>query len=168
MMNKAYLGLGSNLGRRLENLRNALKQLTSAENIIIMAISSIYETRPVGGPEQGPYLNACVKLATSLSPTKLLLTMQAVEDNLGRIRKERWGPRTIDLDLLIYENILINSPLLELPHPRMTERDFVLIPLAEIAPDLIIPGQAITLKELLLSRSPTEDVVLYQQNPWLS
>jgi len=72
--------------------------------------------------------------------------MQTVEDNLGRVRKERWGPRTIDLDLLIYENILINSPLLELPHPRIVERDFVLIPLAEIAPNLIIPGQTITVR----------------------
>jgi 2-amino-4-hydroxy-6-hydroxymethyldihydropteridine diphosphokinase len=166
MMNKAYLGLGSNLGRRLENLKKALRQLTSTEDIIIRAISAVYETRPVGGPEQGPYLNACVKLETALSPTKLLLAMQTVEDNLGRVRKERWGPRTIDLDLLIYENILINSPLLELPHPRIVERDFVLIPLAEIAPNLIIPGQTITVKDLLSSRPPTEDIVLYKQNPW--
>lgn len=166
MMNKAYLGLGSNLGKRLDNLKSALSRLASSEAIIIAAISSVYETRPVGGPEQGPYLNACVKVKTTLTPTTLLLALQLVEDELGRVRKERWGPRTIDLDLLIYENIMINSPLLELPHPRLTERDFVLIPLADIAGDLIIPGQTKTVHDLLSTRSPTNDVVLYQRNPW--
>lgn len=165
-MSSAFIGLGSNLGERLDNLRRALAQLDAVNEIIIRDLSALYETSPVGGQEQGHFLNACARLDTSLSPTKLLLTMLDAENSLGRVRKERWGPRIIDLDLLVYEKIVINSPLLILPHPRLIERDFVLIPLAEIAPDLIPPGQTKTIKEILLSRPSTEDVTLFKKNPW--
>jgi 2-amino-4-hydroxy-6-hydroxymethyldihydropteridine diphosphokinase len=139
-MSNACIALGSNLGDRAKNLRTALEMLSQADRIKIDAVSAIYETAPVGGPEQGPYLNACAALTTELPPTKLLLAILDIEEKMGRVREVRWGPRIIDLDLLLYETVMMNTPLLELPHPRMGERDFVLIPLADIAPDLIIPG----------------------------
>jgi len=160
-MKIAYIALGTNLGERLENLRRALEMLSAEAGILVQAVSSVYETEPVGGPEQGQFLNACAAIATSLTPTALLLTMLDIEEKMGRIRKERWGSRLIDLDLLIYEGITMNTPLLELPHPRLTERDFVLIPLADIAPDLPIPRCGKTVREILSSRPKAKDVKLY-------
>ncbi len=146
-MFKAYIGLGSNQGERLSLLRRSLELLGRAQNITVSAVSPLYETEPVGGPRQGLYLNACAALDTALSPVKLLKLMLDVENSLGRVRKRRWGPRTLDLDLLIYESLLMKTPTLTLPHPRMTERLFVLAPLSHIAPNLIIPGTGRTVSE---------------------
>ncbi|MGM0688517.1 MAG: 2-amino-4-hydroxy-6-hydroxymethyldihydropteridine diphosphokinase [Bacillota bacterium] len=167
-MKKAYIALGSNLGNRLENLKRSLKLLSNEKGLYITAISDVYETKPIGGPGQGYFLNACAELRTILTPTILLQKMLDVENTMGRVRVERWGPRLIDLDLLVYNKSQINSPLLELPHPRLLLRDFVLIPLADIAPDLIIPGQENTVSEIISNRKTTDDVKPFLPSDWHS
>jgi 2-amino-4-hydroxy-6-hydroxymethyldihydropteridine diphosphokinase len=165
-MTAAHIALGSNLGNRAANLRTALEMLAQTAGISITAVSAIYETAPVGGPEQDPYLNACAALVTKLTPTRLLLMMLDIEKKMGRVRKVRWGPRIIDLDLLLYGEIMMNTPLLELPHPRMSERDFVLIPLADIAPNQVIPGLNQTVALILAGRPMNEEVKLYLPPGW--
>lgn len=166
--NSAYISLGTNLGNRLDNLTRALELLQREVIAKIIMVSAIYETAPVGGPDQGPFLNACAFLETALSPTKLLIEMLDIENKLGRVRKERWGPRVIDLDLLIYDEVRMKTPLLELPHPRLSERDFVLVPLADIAPALIVPGLSIKVADILATRPVTEDVKLFLPLGWNS
>ncbi len=165
-MKKAYIALGTNLGDRLENLKRALGLLNIEQDISVLKISPVYETAPVGGPEQGPFLNACAAIETGLPPEKLLLKMLHIEDELGRVREERWGPRLIDLDLLIYEDKIVNTELLELPHPRLAERGFVLVPLADIAPGLTVPGHNKTVSELLSQLPPTEEIRLFLPDNW--
>ncbi len=165
-MSTAYIALGSNLGDRLNNLKQAVIQLRSMPGTKVVKLSSIYETAPVGGPRQNTFLNACAELQTVLTPTLLMETMLDIEDLLGRVRKVRWGPRIIDLDLLIYDKIRMCSPLLELPHPRMAERNFVLIPLADINPTLVIPGMTKSVKQLISKQVSTESVELYLSPGW--
>ena len=139
----AYLSLGANLGNREEMLREAVRRLAAADGVKTLAVSSLYETEPWGKKDQSSFLNIAVSLQTTLSPEELLALTQAVETELGRVRHERWGPRTIDVDILHIEGAERNSPTLTLPHPYMTERAFVLVPLAEIAPMLMIHGKTI-------------------------
>ena len=139
----AYLGLGSNLGDREALLRAAIAALDATPGVRVTAISSLYETPPWGPVPQGPYLNACVALHTTLSPRELLSLCLAIERDHGRERAIRWGPRTLDMDVLLYGDESIDEEGLIVPHPRMAERAFVLVPLAEIAPDLRIGGRAI-------------------------
>jgi 2-amino-4-hydroxy-6-hydroxymethyldihydropteridine diphosphokinase len=140
----AAIGLGSNLGDRLFNLRTAviaLKGLGEVERV-----SSLYETAPVGGPEQGPFLNAVVLLATSLPAEDLLAGLLAVEEKGGRVRTVTWGPRTLDLDLIVYDDVRLDLPQLTLPHPRAHQRRFVAEPLAEVWPEARLKGgQAVDL-----------------------
>ena len=132
---RAFLGLGSNLGDRRANLRAAVGALPD-----VVAVSSVYETDPVGGPEdQGPFLNAVVQLATERSPRQLLEAAAAAEAAAGRVRTVRWGPRTLDVDVLWVDGASVAEPDLVVPHPRLWERAFVLVPLAELAPDLATP-----------------------------
>lgn len=126
----AYIGIGTNLGDRFEHARNALAALESLGSIARR--SSFYRTRPLGKTDQPWFLNAVVALETSLSPQDLLGRLQSIERAMGRIRAERWGPRSIDLDLLLYDRLEIDEPNLRVPHPNMRERAFVLVPLAEI------------------------------------
>jgi len=142
-MAKAYLGLGSNLGDKKTNLTTALELLYKNPLIEVLKSSSFYETEPIGFNEQDWFLNAVVKVETSLDPYKLLSFCQAIEDRLRRKRLIRWGPRTMDVDILLYENFSSEDPMLTIPHPRMAERAFVLVPLEEIEPDLKIEGQSI-------------------------
>ena len=135
-MSTAYLALGSNLGDRAALLRGALISLERGGAVRVVAESSVYETAPVGGPEQPDYLNMVVAVETSLNPEALLERCLAAEAEHGRVRRERWGARTLDIDLLIYGGASMQTERLTLPHPRMTERAFVLVPLAEIAPGL--------------------------------
>ncbi|QGP92135.1 7,8-dihydro-6-hydroxymethylpterin-pyrophosphokinase [Neomoorella glycerini] len=135
----AYLGLGSNLGDREGNLQRAVAILTATEGIEVERLSSWYETAPVGKTDQGWFLNGVAKIKTTMLPRELLLTVLAIEQRLGRVRRERWGPRNIDIDILLYDDLTVNEPDLAIPHPRLMERAFVLIPLAEIAPELILP-----------------------------
>lgn len=136
----AFLGLGSNLGDRLDNLQRAVDLLDDDDATRVEAVSSVYETEPVGGPEQGPYLNIALRVATRRSPRRLLRLCNEVEAALGRVREERWGPRTVDVDVLLYGERVLRTPRLEVPHARMTERAFVLVPLMEVAPGLRLPG----------------------------
>lgn len=160
-MKAAYLGLGSNLGNRLQNLRSSLQLLSAEPGLIINTISPVYETQPVGGPMQGPFLNACVSLFTNHLPVSLLHRLLSIENIMGRSRTKKWGARIIDLDLLIYEAVIMNTPVLQLPHPLLTKRDFVLIPLADIAPNLLITGSSKTVGQVLSDRDKNESVVYY-------
>ncbi len=154
----AYIGLGSNLGNRLENLNTVVKLLCDSAGITVDLLSAVYETAPVGGPKQGAYLNACAGISTTLGPISLLDKLLALEKRLKRVRKEHWGPRTIDLDLLYYEGIRMNTPRLQIPHPRVHERGFVLIPLAEIAPGLILFPGGPTIAEMAAPFVSTPDI----------
>lgn len=136
-MNIAYLSIGSNIGDRLHHLTEAVRSLHSHDKIEVTMISSIYETEPVGYTDQANFLNLVVCLETSLNPFELLEVCQGVENDLGRVRGIRWGPRTVDLDILLYNNDNIETENLTVPHPRMDERAFVLVPLMEIAPTLV-------------------------------
>jgi 2-amino-4-hydroxy-6-hydroxymethyldihydropteridine diphosphokinase len=135
----AYLALGANLGDRLEQLREAVRHLAETDGIEVVRSSRVYETEPVG-PPQPSYLNAVVEVRTTLDPLALLEAGQAVEDALGRVRAERWGPRTIDVDILTFDERTVDEPGLEIPHPRMHERGFVLVPLGELDDDPMLPG----------------------------
>ncbi len=138
-MTRSYLGLGSNLGDRLENLRRAL-DLLEERGIGIVRSSRVYETDPVGGPEQPDYLNAVAEVEAPGSARELLAACLAVETEMGRIREERWGPRIIDLDVLTFGDQRIDEEDLQVPHPLMHERGFVLIPLLELDADPQLPG----------------------------
>jgi 2-amino-4-hydroxy-6-hydroxymethyldihydropteridine diphosphokinase len=136
---RTYLGLGSSLGDRLANLRRAVA-LLEERGVAVLRSSRVYETEPVGGPPQPDYLNAVLEGETDRSAGELLETCSSVEDALGRERSERWGPRTIDVDILTYGREEIARPDLQIPHPRMHERAFVLIPLLELDADPPLPG----------------------------
>ena len=144
----AYLGLGTNLGDRESYLAQALKELAGLPTIEIGAVSSIYETAPVGLTDQPDFLNLVVSVRTTLSPRELMDALLHIENKMGRVRTVRWGPRVIDLDLLLFGDVRVEVPELTVPHPRLRERSFVLIPLAEIASDLILPGEKMTIKKL--------------------
>src|SRR5262245_27260549 len=136
-----YVGLGSNLGDREATLREALRRLAEIEGVAVVAVSSFRQTDPIGKVDQPRFVNAAAELETSLAPRDLLDRLLEVERGLGRDRakEERWGPRTLDLDLLLYGNETVEEPGLEVPHPRLTERAFVLEPLLELDPDLRLP-----------------------------
>jgi 2-amino-4-hydroxy-6-hydroxymethyldihydropteridine diphosphokinase len=146
---RAYVGLGSNVGDREEHLRRAVELLERREGVTVVSVSAIIENPPVGGPPgQGPFLNGVAALDTTLSPRELLRACQDIEDSLGRTREVRWGPRTMDIDILLYGDQVVGEPDLEIPHPRMHERDFVLIPLAVLAPEARHPVLGRTAREL--------------------
>ena len=135
----AYLALGSNLGDRLEHLRDAVRRLDDTEGIEVVRSSRVFETAPVG-PPQPAYLNAVIEVRTKLGPRQLLEAAHAVEQALGRVRTEHWGPRTIDVDILTFDDRTVDEPDLQIPHPRMHERGFVLVPLGELDVDPMLPG----------------------------
>ena len=139
-MTTAFVGIGSNLGDREANLGQAIELLSAEDGIEVVAVSEIRETDPVGPVEQGPFLNGAVKVDTSLGPRELLDRLLSLENRLGRVRSERWGPRTIDLDLLLYGGERVDEAGLTVPHPRLHERRFALEPLLDLDPALEIPG----------------------------
>jgi 2-amino-4-hydroxy-6-hydroxymethyldihydropteridine diphosphokinase len=141
-MARAYVGLGANIGSRRATLERALELLGAGDGIEVVAVSSFRETDPVGFLDQPPFLNAAAMLETELPPRELLGRLLAVERALGRTREgPRFGPRTVDLDLLVYGDARLSEPGLELPHPRLHERRFALEPLAELDPRLVVPGR---------------------------
>jgi len=133
-MNDVYLSIGTNMGERFENLQHAVKLLEGKDEIEVVQISSVYETAAVGYTDQADFLNIAVRIKTSYSSSEMLKICQWVESELGRVREFRWGPRIIDLDILLYNNENIETESLIVPHPRMYERAFVLVPLIEITP----------------------------------
>ncbi|MCS6978052.1 MAG: 2-amino-4-hydroxy-6-hydroxymethyldihydropteridine diphosphokinase [Gemmatales bacterium] len=152
MATVAYLALGSNVGDRSAHLDTAIRLLREQEGLQIIKVSRFWETEPVGGPPgQGRYLNAAVAVETALSPTELMRICLEIEERCGRVRREKYGPRTLDIDLLLYGKEVLQSDSLTVPHPRMHLRSFVLGPLAEIAPEVVHPVLNKTIAELLAS-----------------
>ncbi len=142
-MNKAYLGLGTNMGDRETYLSSAVNLLDNYENITVTNKSKIYETKAWGYTDQADFLNMCIEIKTSLNEYELLKVCQEVELKLNRERIIRWGPRTIDVDILFFNDIILNNEDLYIPHPRISERAFVLIPLMDINKNLLIKGKVI-------------------------
>jgi len=145
----AYIGLGSNLGDRLQHLRFAVESLRKTVGCRLLAMSKFISTPPYGYEQQGDFLNGCIKIETFLSPGELLNKLQDLENQSGRIRDVRWGPRTLDLDILMYDSWILDTERLYVPHIEMHKRDFVLGPLSEIAPNLIHPIYKKTVMQLL-------------------
>jgi len=146
---KAYIALGSNLGDREHNLRAAIEMLRQADGVRVSSVSSFYETEPVGYTDQPAFINAAAEVMTALSPMELLRLCQDIENRLGRVRTVKWGPRTADLDILLYGDAVMDTPELKIPHPLMHERRFVLEPLAEVAPGAVHPVTGMTISQLL-------------------
>jgi|1186.fasta_scaffold12825_2 2-amino-4-hydroxy-6-hydroxymethyldihydropteridine diphosphokinase len=134
---RAFLGIGSNIGDRQSYLQLAVDALAGAPDTSVVAVSHVYETAPVGGPPQDPFLNAVVAIETDLDPRPLLARCRQIEAQAERVRVERWGPRTLDVDILLFDDERMDTPDLVIPHPRMWERGFVLAPLRDVAPDLV-------------------------------
>jgi 2-amino-4-hydroxy-6-hydroxymethyldihydropteridine diphosphokinase len=139
---RAYLGVGSNLGDREATIRKAVELLGAADGVEVVSVSTLRETEPWGPVDQPPFLNGAIEVETDLEPQGLLAVALGVERALGRVREgERWGPRTIDLDVLLYGDLVVDEPGLTLPHPRLHERRFALEPLAELSPHACVPGR---------------------------
>ncbi len=157
-MTTAYIALGSNLGDPARQLGFALNELSTLPHCRLEAVSSAYSSAAVGPGEQADYLNAVAKVSTSLTPSQLLQAIQAIENKAGRVRTQRWGPRTLDLDIILYGQQEIQSDGLQVPHPRMSERNFVLYPLAEIAGEkMVLPCGGVL--GSLLANCPLGDLV---------
>lgn len=152
----AYLGLGANLGDPSRQVSEALKRLNAAEEVEVTRVSAFYRNPPLGPPDQPWYVNAAARVRTRLGPEELLRLLQQVEAALGRVRGEHWGPRRLDLDLLLYNGEVIFAPDLVVPHPEMHRRGFVLVPLAEIAPQAWHPVLGKSAGELLAELNPAD------------
>jgi 2-amino-4-hydroxy-6-hydroxymethyldihydropteridine diphosphokinase len=146
---EAFLGLGSNLGDRCGTLDAAVRRLDTHPAISVVRVAAYRETAPVGYVDQGLFINTAVAIHTTLSPQELLEAVQQIEADLGRKRDIRFGPRTLDIDILLYGDRVLDSELLVIPHPRLYEREFVLVPLAEIAPETRVPPAGLTARETL-------------------
>lgn len=147
-MATVFLGLGSNLGDKEANIHGALDRLSHSPDIRVERVSSLYESAPIGRVDQPNFINAAAVIETDLSPAHLLHALQVIEREMGRVHTIQWGPRVIDIDILLYDDAAIETPELSIPHPHMTERAFVMVPLAEVAPDLKLPD----------GRTPQEDL----------
>lgn len=158
----AYVGLGSNIGDKSKNIQTALELLDQSDTIEVVKTSSFYETEPVGYENQDWFVNAVAELETNLSPQELLNTLLRIEQDMGRKRDIRWGPRVIDLDLLLYDQLCLDTPDLVIPHPRMHERAFVLVPLAEIAFNIIHPLLNKTIGRILEEFNSSKTIRLFE------
>lgn len=144
-----FLSIGSNVGNRVENCRRAVEELGGNNRIRLISVSSLYETEPIGYEDQPLFINLAVKIETTLTPSALLQTIKTIERKLGRVETFRWGPRIIDIDIIIYDNLVISDRHLVLPHPRMQERAYVLIPLLELDKNLKHTVTGKTLDEMI-------------------
>ncbi len=156
----AYVSIGSNIGDKEKNLISALKSLGSMPGTKLVAASALYCSAPVGFLAQDDFLNAVVQVETSLGPVELLHGLQQIEEKMGRVRTLRWGPRVIDLDIILYDEANIDLPELQIPHPRMTERAFVLVPLAELQPEMLISSIPIA---ALVKETLAQKIFLFKQ-----
>lgn len=160
----AYLSLGSNMGDRLGNIQRAVSVLSSNYSIKVIRTSAFYETEPWGNKNQAWFVNACIEISTKLSPKELLSACFEVEKILGRVRDEntpKWSSRTIDIDIIFYDDLILNEPDLTIPHKYMHQRAFVLVPLLELIADYKHPKFNITLEEMYYNLETLEDVYLY-------
>jgi 2-amino-4-hydroxy-6-hydroxymethyldihydropteridine diphosphokinase len=153
-LTRAAVALGSNLGDRAATLHSALAAVAQLGEVV--AVSGFHETAPVGGPEQGDFLNAVVVIETALGPEELLAGLHRIEDDHGRMRVERWGPRTLDLDLIVMEGVRLDTPELAIPHPRAAERRFVLAPLIEVWPDAEV-ALGVTASQAMMALGQSDD-----------
>ena len=145
---RVYLSLGSNLGDRVKNIRAAISALNAVQQIHVCNVSGFYETAPIGIKEQSAFINAAIEVETDLGPHELLEKVKTIEADLGRTPTVRWGPRVIDIDLILFGDMMLESDCLILPHKEFRNRAFVLVPLAEIAPDVVDPVTGLTVREL--------------------
>jgi len=157
-MSKVLVGVGSNLGDREFLIRKAVEAMRDLPRTLVVRVSSLYDTDPVGEVEQPPFLNAVVWLETTLEPRELLWQLLLIEKRMGRVRSQRWGPRPIDLDLLFYDDRLIDEPDLTVPHPEAHRRGFVLLPLLELDPEFVHPGSGESIKKLIKRLPPDPPV----------
>ena len=162
MENISFLSIGSNMGNRLDTFQTAFRLLDENEHIKLVSCSSLYETDPVGYRDQDCFLNAVFKVETDLKPEELLRTCMQIEQELGRKRDIRWGPRTLDLDILLYNHENVETEILSIPHPRMHERAFVIIPLMELETDINLPKMNTSLSDLLDKIPDKEGVRLWK------
>lgn len=162
-MKDVFLALGSNLGNRMDYLNRALEALKTDSKIKVLAQSNIYETEPVGGVPQKNYLNAVIKIQTSYTPKALLDKIHAIEKNLERTREVRWGPRTLDIDILLFGDRVVQTEDLIIPHKELMNRGFVLIPLADIAEDTCIPEQSL---QVLIQKAEDRQGVKWYSSNW--
>jgi 2-amino-4-hydroxy-6-hydroxymethyldihydropteridine diphosphokinase len=159
MIYRVFLGLGSNLGERHEYLTRAARALAGLPGSRLVWCSSVYETDPYGNTAQGKFLNAAAEMETPLDPPGLLGEIKRIEETIGRTPSERWGPREIDIDILVYDGLVYSAGGLDVPHPDMEHRRFVLVPLREIAPDLVHPVNGMTVEEMAKSCRDVSRVV---------
>jgi 2-amino-4-hydroxy-6-hydroxymethyldihydropteridine diphosphokinase len=159
-MTRAFIGLGSNVGDRLQYLRQAVRRLGEREGVQVIDVSSVYETEPVGPADQPWFLNAVAAVDTSLSPTALLHHTQAIERGLDRVTVYRWGPRTIDLDILLYGDVQVRTVTLTIPHAELCHRAFVMIPLLELDPEIALPDGTVVSTPLSVL-TPLQQVRLF-------
>lgn len=162
-MSEIFLGLGSNLGDRRANLENGLQRLTNSPEIQIKKISSVYETEPYGAKDQPWFLNIVIEIGTGLSPLALLEVTQHIERQVGRGKTHFWGPRIIDIDILSYEDRIVMHPELQIPHPQLHVRQFVLIPLKEIAARFVHPGLKKTIDQIISECQDKSQVIWLQK-----
>jgi len=160
----AYLALGSNMGDRARYLRQTVDALSEIDETEVYQVSSVYTSEPWGNTDQNAFLNQVVALKTGLTPLQLLEACRDIEDRYGRERTERWGPRTIDIDLLLFGDRAVCDATLQVPHPRISERRFVLAPLAELASDLCIPGFEMDVHGLLEQCPDHGEVIVYRED----
>lgn len=165
-MDRVYISIGSNLGDRISNCKKALDEMGSFANIV--TVSSLYETEPVGKEDQPDFINCVAEIDTDLAPHDFLERLNVVEEKLGRVRDEKWGPRTIDLDIIFYGDQVINDNDLEIPHPRAHLRRFVLEPLCEIAPKFIHPKFNLPVEELLTKIEDDKGVIKIEKPSTIS
>ena len=167
-MKTSYIGLGSNLEQPIEQLKSALQLMAQLPASELQACSPFYRSRAIGPGVQPDYINAVAQLDTLLEPKQLLGLLQDIEQQHGRLRMERWGPRTLDLDLLLFDQLTLDTPELQLPHPRMQQRDFVLVPLHDICPQLRLPNGAVVAE--LIATMDTSEMALHCPPPatWTS
>jgi 2-amino-4-hydroxy-6-hydroxymethyldihydropteridine diphosphokinase len=157
-MSKVLIGVGSNLGDREFLIRKAVEAMRDLPRTLVVRVSSLYDTDPVGEVDQPAFLNAVVWLETTLEPRELLWQLLLIEKRMGRVRSQRWGPRPIDLDLLFYDDETISEPDLTVPHPEAHRRGFVLLPLLELDPDFVHPSTGESIKKLIKKLPPNPPV----------